>query len=89
MVKSSTYADKKKRIQCISRAKLREDVEVCDTDPIPGSRIVSYGNVRLGQRRAPSADNNVALIFNRRSLDAPVALRPARRSATPTYIVFP
>lgn len=37
-----------------------------------GSRIVNYGNVRLGQQRALVANNNVALIFNGRSLAGPL-----------------
>lgn len=37
-----------------------------------GSRIVNYGNVRLGQQRALVANNNVPLIFNRRSLAGPL-----------------
>lgn len=44
-----------------------------------GSRIVSYGNVRLGQQRALVANNNVALIFNRRSLDVQLLCGQHRR----------
>lgn len=44
-----------------------------------GSRIVSYGNVRLGQQRALVANNNVALIFNRRSLDGRLLCGQHRR----------
>lgn len=44
-----------------------------------GSRIVSYGNVRLGQQRALVANNNVALIFNRRSLDVQLLCEQHRR----------